>query len=139
MSLKELVVPSETFQIGEGTLTVRGLGSSDLAYLIRQHSDKFGVLREAFDKASEDGENMADLTVKLAITLPGLAASIVACGAGEPGAESHVERLPLPVTLKMLKAVGKLTFNEYGGVKPFIEDLIEIAKSATDSINTLTS
>jgi hypothetical protein len=138
MSLKELLVPTETFQIGEGTLTVRGLGSSDLAYLIQKHQDKFDVLYQAFRKASEDNANMTDLTVKLATSLPDLAASIVACGAGERGAESHVEKLPFPVTIRILKVVGKLTFDEYGGIKPFIEDLITIAKSTADSINTLT-
>jgi hypothetical protein len=138
MSLANLKVPTETFQIGEESLTIRGLGSSDLAYLIQKHQDKIGKLSEAFKTAQDEQMDMAELVVKLSGSLPDLMASIVACGANERGGEANVEKIPFPVAIRIIKAIGRLTFAEYGGVKPFFEDIVSIAQSATDSITTLT-
>lgn len=135
MSLSELKVPTETFQVGEASLSVRGLGASDLGYFIEKHKDSLSVIGDSFQSAQEEGNDMESIAVNLAKNIPELFDTIIACAMDERGAEEKVRLIPFPVSLAMIKAIGELTFEAYGGVKPFTENLITIIRSSKDAIN----
>jgi len=138
MALKNILIPTQEFVVRGETIKVRGLSFADIAYLIGEHKDDLEeIVRRAREGASS-GEDMSGMVAGLIREMPDLAAKIVACAADEPEAADVVKRLPFPTLLEILMAVGRLTFEETGGVKKFAENVIAIMAATSSTLSDLT-
>lgn len=117
---------------------VRGLSMIDLSSLLRVHYDDlenlFRLYEEEGDKPEFSNVAMARYATKLISDAPGLVSHIIALAADEPQMVDQAKRLPMMVQLDALKAIGKLTFEEVGGVKKLVEMLRGLVKEVAPSV-----
>jgi len=123
----------EIITIGAGkkaTFDVRGLSFLDLSSLLRTHHNDLENLFDLYEKeAGQDISNiaMAKYATALIKDAPGLVAHLIALAADEPEMVNQVHRLPLLSQVDALRAIGKLTFEEVGGVKKLMGMIAELA------------
>lgn len=137
MSLRDIVVPTETFQVGDVTVTVRGIGASDLGYILEKHRSSLSTIGTSLSEAHQSGSAPTEIMIRMAKELPDVAFTVVACGAGDRNAEDVVRVLPFPLVVQMLNTIGRLTFAQYGGLQGFIGQVISMARASTEAINEL--
>lgn len=109
-----------------GTFLVRGLGVDDLAILVRDYlgdMDKILALYEDSARSPLSSVATAQFVLKLTREAPAAVAQIIAIAADEPSEVDRARRLPLPVQVLALQHIGRLTFEEAGGLKKFLGDL----------------
>lgn len=119
MGLRDITLPTETISVGRASFTVRGLSFDDLTSLIGRHQ---AALESLIDRYQEKGSD-AEVLQFLVRETPALAAQIIALASDEPDQEDAARKLPLPKQVDALTAVAKLTFEEAGGVKKFVDQL----------------
>lgn len=103
---------------GQPLCTLRGLTTPDIAVLVEAHHPDLLALMDLINvgRALEDGELMT-ITVSLLQHAPGVAANIIAIASDEPTSGPVAEKLPFPVQLEALQAIGDMTFTEAASVK----------------------
>lgn len=110
-----------------GSFSVRGLTLDDISRLIAVHYDDLGRLVELYEEFSQQTFQRLStdqFVLKLTKDAPALVGSIITLAADEaddPQAEAAARQLPFPTLVEALLAVGKLTFEEAGGWKRFLE------------------
>lgn len=108
----------------KGTLrmTVRGVSLDDVALLIRSH---LGDLQQLYDMLQDGTLDVFALLIadgfilKLLVSFPELAARLIAVAADEPEATAQARKLPLPLQIKAIQTIMRLTFEDVGGPKVF--------------------
>jgi hypothetical protein len=108
-----------------GAFDVRGLTFDDLSLLLRAHYDDLAALVQLYDDNSSDfltGRGLDRFVLKLATDAPGLVASILVLATDTRGDESEAKArgLPFPLVVDALGKVGRLTFEEAGGLANFL-------------------
>lgn len=137
MALSDLEIQTREFTVRGTSITLRGLCFSDLAYLIHEHRDDLDrVINRAKDQA-ETSTGDQQMVMELLQEVPDLAAKVIACAADEPGMAPKARALPFPVQLDMLMALGELTFEEAGGVKKFLADVVKLLQSTRTTLSDL--
>lgn len=137
MSLANLVVETAAVKFRGGEFTVRGLGLDTVAALMQDGSrEELGTAvnhLEVLFKATkaEDSEGIKQGINMLVVQLPGLAAKVIAYAADEPGEVDKVRKLPLPVQLEAILAIGRLTFDGEDSVRNFVTGLMTLMTSTT--------
>lgn len=117
---------------GKVLAEVRGLCLEDVSVLIRSHLDDIQRLYALV----QDGGNADVLSrmatdgflLKLVTDAPTLAGTILALASDEPGSEDAARRLPLPVQLRVLGEVMRLTFEDVGGPKAFVALVMQMVR-----------
>lgn len=117
-----------------GSLTIRGLSFQDLTALIRDHRE---TIEKLFNDYSDEETNAQSLLTRLLTNSPEFCAQVIALSADSPEHVEKARRLPVTVQLDALIAVGKMTFEEAGGVKKFLEQIIMIIQGVTGVIDQL--
>lgn len=108
---------------GKALVSVRGLSLEDISILVRAHLDD---LQRLFKLASEAGDdlfsrlNQDGFLVRLVTQAPLLASTTLALAADEPGGAEAAARLPMPLQVKTLGEIMRLTFEDVGGPKAFV-------------------
>lgn len=140
MSLAEYTPITETISIGrKQSITVRALGLDDVAVLIKDHLSDLDNLFDLYEQSAEQSLASARFIIALTREAPALVGTAIALACDEPHAVDNARRLSIPTQVSALKAILKLTFEEAGGVKNFVESLTEMLKTlapaakATDS------
>lgn len=106
---------------GDDFFHVKGLSLNDIAVLLREHFPDLDALFEMFqDFENVTRDQLNPLVLSLVSQAPGFVANVIALAAGE-GDSSDAEKLPGPVQVKALLAIGELTFHEVGGVGKAME------------------
>lgn len=131
MALSDFEPDTITIPVGKKTtFDVRGLSFLDLSALMRTHFNDLENLFELYEKeAGQDINNMsmARYATALIKDAPGLVAHLIALAADEPQMVNNAHRLPLLTQVDALRAIGKLTFEEVGGVKKLIGMIADLA------------
>lgn len=115
---------------GGGGVWVRGLSLDDLSRLVRTHFvDLEGLLRLYDDQVASGpfpglgSLGLDELVLTLCRDAPQFAATVLLLAAEEAGderAEAAIRTLPFPVLVDALAKVGRLTFEEAGGLGNFL-------------------
>lgn len=119
MALSDITLPTETISVGRASFSVRGLSFEDVTALIGKHQS---ALEELIDRYNQKGSD-AEVLQFLVRETPSLTAQIIALASDEPDQELAARKLPMPKQIDALTAIAKLTFEEAGGVKKFVEQL----------------
>lgn len=102
---------------GKALASVRGLNLEDVTVLMRQHLDE---LRQVYSLVGANsgkllpGDTEATI-LKLISDTPALAAKIIAIASDEPDQIEAARRLSMPLQMKILLEVARLTFEDIGG------------------------
>lgn len=130
MSLSDFQPETITVSHRRITLELRGLSFVDISSLMRTHMNDLETL---FDMYEQEANNisfgnvaMARYVTRLVSDAPALVSHIIALAADEPEMVNKAAKLPLTLQLDSLKAIGKLTFEEVGGVKKLLEMLNDL-------------
>lgn len=102
---------------GKPLATVRGLNLEDVTVLMRQHLDE---LRQVYSLVGANGGKLlpgeTEATIlKLISDAPALASKIIAIASDEPDQAEAARRLSMPLQMKILLEVARLTFEDIGG------------------------
>lgn len=132
MSLSDFQPETLTVKVKNTSFDVRGLSFIDISALMRTHMDDlesmFNLYEAEANNATFGNVAMARYATRLISDAPGLVSHVIALAADEPGMVNKVERLPIVAQLDALQKIGKLTFEEVGGVKKLIEMVSNLAK-----------
>lgn len=127
MSLKDLVIPSETILIPNNEpIVVRGLGLDSIVYLLRHHRTSAEELFQRAQDGSLDASSIEELAVTMIDQFASLAAMIISCGAGEPDEWPTAQKLPASVQIDAIVKIGSLTLIAEGGVEKMMETVIKV-------------
>lgn len=117
-----------------GSLIVRGLALDDLAILMRTHLSDLDSLVAMF-KGDVENEIAVSAMAQYAITLvkeaPGLVANLIALACDDGDNVDAYRKLSIPKQFESVEAIGRLTFEEAGGPKKFIENLMRLFRGMT--------
>lgn len=130
MALSDFTPEQTTIPIGNTSITVRGLSLVDISSLMRTHLSDLEAVIELYEKSAQT-EGLSSIALgKFAIALvkdaPGLVAHMIALAADEPAMTETASRIKILDQIKLLKAIGALTFEEVGGVKKLMGEFTEM-------------
>jgi len=102
---------------GKPLTEVRGLNLEDISVLVRSHLTELQVLYARFQNTALDTEAL----IQIISEAPGIAARVIALAADEPSqAVISARRLSMPLQIKILAEIIRLTFEDVGGPKAFV-------------------
>lgn len=130
MSIHDYQPPTAVVEFKGGSLQVRGLALDDVAVLVRSHLIDLDKLIDIYQNKVSDAAaiaSFAQYAIALAKECPGLVANIVAlaCDDGD-NVDMYRQKLSMPIMVRCIEQVIKLTFEEAGGPKKFAESLMQI-------------
>lgn len=127
MTLADFEPATHTIKLRKGSIAVRGLNLTDLARLVAAHQAELEAAFTLFGGRATSGAGQMDLAaLALARDFPGLAANIIAAACDEPDQGDKARLLPFPVQVEALSAIGRLTFEDIGGLEPFLRTLTSL-------------
>jgi hypothetical protein len=124
MSLAAYVPATATVKVGDSSFQVKGLSSSDIGAVLENNLDELTLIFDMF-KGGEPSEGEIALAIA---KLPRMATALIAMGCAEEDTDLNVlaknaARLPAAVQIDALLQIGKLTFQDAGGLGKFIESI----------------
>lgn len=131
MALADYTPPRLAVPFKGGEFSVRGLALDDLALLMRNHYSDINALVDVFAKDTTEEQPVAAITkhaVALIKEAPGLVANLIAIACDEPDAVDNARKLMMPVQVRAIETIAKLTFEEAGGPKKFMESLANLLR-----------
>jgi hypothetical protein len=135
--MQDFIIPTEKVMWGKESangLEVRGLSFHDFTVLFSQYGsavDKIFELIEGDSSAAKDFAESIDVKAfgaDLIKKAPQLVATLIALAADIPDRATQTERIPLPVQIKLLEAIYRLTVEDTGGLTNFIQLVMGLAK-----------
>lgn len=128
MGLADYKPLTRDFVLKGGSFSVEGLSLEMLSSLVRTHLSDLERLFELTGsvlkgKTEIDESNLEEVALVLAKELPALVSSVIAHASGDTSeaAVAAAAKLPFPVQVDVITAIGSLTFEEVGGIKKFVE------------------
>jgi len=101
---------------GRPLAEVRGLNLEDISVLVRSHLTELQVLYARFQNTALDTEAL----IQIISEAPGIAARVIALASDEPEGVAAARKFSLPLQVKMLAEIVRLTFEDVGGPKAFV-------------------
>lgn len=137
MALRDITIKKTEIEVPDGTFAVRGLALIDVNSLFSRYADTAADLFKTLMQGEVTQNDSAQIANMLVKDAPALAAAIIATAADEPEMEELVSRLPFPIQIEALEAVGTLTFTTEGSLKKVFETLIQLLSKGTDAVASL--
>lgn len=132
MSLAAYTPRTEKVKAGDTEFEVRGLSSTDIGVLIERNIDDLVSLFDMFQSQKSD-INESEI-ISAIVKLPRMTvAAIVLASTEDADMEvlaNAARQLPLPVQIDALMKIGKLTFEDAGGLGKFIGNLKGLVEKA---------
>lgn len=98
-----------------GSFHVEGLSLEAVSWLVQYHLPDLEALFALFQNAEVvDEKSLRPLFMSLVTEAPGFVANVIALAAGEPDHAKTAAKLPAPVQVDVLLAIGDLTFSDVG-------------------------
>ena len=141
MGLSELHIPKATIDYAGG-FDVRGLSVADIALLAGNHRADIDRLIDSVagtvngDKSDESVLNESVLERALS-ECPVLFATAIACANDEPDQWQLALQLPFPVQLDAVMQIARLTFEEAGGIKKCLENLVSAMQVGSQTLQAM--
>jgi hypothetical protein len=130
MSLAEFQPERLTVTAKGVSFDVRGLSIIDISSVIKLHMNDLEALFDMYEQEAQglsfSNVALAKYATRLIQDAPGLVAHIIALACDEPEQVNNAKRLPLIAQIDALKKIGKLTFEEVGGVKKLIAEMSDL-------------
>ena len=157
MSLSDYVLETRTVKAGNTSFTVRGLCYDDLTILLGSHAEQLNSLMDRFTGADvdsgpeskpgakPDAEKPAPgLDLKeLLMSSPALIHQIIVLVSDDPADEKKLlkiaRQLPFGTQLEAVTHIFQLTVEQAGGLEKLLGSLIQIFRSLSPAMQTLST
>jgi len=138
-ALSQLNIPTRTIPYNNQDIQVRALCLDDITALMRTHSLDLNRLVDQYTQGNDATEHKdpSKILSSTITKLPSLTASVIAISTDSPNHAHVASKLPLPIQLELLLAVYALTVEEAGGIKKFVESLLQMTQNLNLSLNHL--
>jgi len=139
--MQDFVIPTETVSWGKdsaNSVVVRGLSYNDFVELFTEFGKAVDILFEVIEggeaKIQSFAENggIKEFGAGMIKKSPQLVAKLIALATDSPSQATQVARMPLPVQMRLLEAVYRLTVEEAGGLADFLQLVLKIAREVRD-------
>jgi hypothetical protein len=137
VALRDITINKTEIEVPGGDFAVRGLALIDVNTLFSRYADTASDLFKSLMQGEVQQADSAQIANMLVKDAPALAAALIATAADEPEMEAVVSRLPFPIQIEALEAIGKLTFTTEGSLKKVFETLIQLLSKGTDAVASL--
>lgn len=125
-----------------GSFQVRGLSLDDITAVLGDHLNDMNHIINLYHKEVDPRIHLiegAGFILNLVKDAPALTAQLIAHASDEPECAENARKLPLPIQIDAMRKIANLTFEEYGGLKKFIESLQEMAGKFVPAMTTTDS
>lgn len=119
MALADYKAPKLPVTIANTEIQVRGLSIADIVNIMQVHLDDLAGVMTIYENAggSLTEENIMSFGITLCKDAPGLVANIIAVSADEPDQVDQAASLSIMEQIRVLEAVGRMTFTDVNSVK----------------------
>lgn len=128
MSLSDFAINRDKVDFRGGSLELRGLALEDFSVLLRNHLPEMNALFDMYDndETRETAISQAGaFALKIIKEAPDMVATMIVLAGDEPAELIDIARkLPLPVQVECVRKIIDLTFEESGGAKKFLDNLM---------------
>jgi hypothetical protein len=137
MSLVGYQPPTGTVPFKGGSFQVKGLSLEDVSVLVQTNLENMEHLWGVLDKGIGDGSgiNVERIAGELVMHAPNFARTMIAIAATDEADFNEklaaASRLTVAIQVEAVKLIGSLTFEEVGGVKKFLENLMFLKGTLT--------
>jgi hypothetical protein len=140
MSLSDYKAETREFTIKGNSIVVRGLSLVEATKLIRHHlpdlESLFKLIGQVMDGKKEmTPDDLDNITLALVENAPGFVGNIIALaevnGKRDEAAAEAAMNLTFPLQVEMLAEIGRLTFDEVGGIKKAFGLIVKMLGSKT--------
>lgn len=139
MDIGSYKAPRREVPLAKGqSFHVKGLTLTDISVLVETHFDDLDAIMDLLgkEKVNLTLDNLKPLATSVVSQAPGLAANLIALGAGQPDAAPNIQaEFTVGIQIRALMDIGDLTFAEVGGVKKGLE---QVAALLAEKRKTLT-
>lgn len=145
--MTDFFISTETIEWGpenkRNRIEVRGLSFEDFTRLFTEYGKTTDQIFQFIENIQSSNGKMdfdakafgADLIVKA----PKAVASLIALAADMPDRATQVARMPLPVQVRALEAIYRMTVEEAGGLSDFLALLLRIAREVSQTARLMNS
>ena len=138
MSIADYTPATAEVSFNGGSLRVRGLALDDISILMRSHLSDINALVQLFQQEVRDDVAVAAMTqyaVALIKEAPGIVSNLIALACDDGDNVDPYRKLSMPIQLRAIEMIGRLTFEEAGGPKKFAESLINLIRRVSPTAN----
>lgn len=129
---------------GKTLIEVRGLNLEDVSFLVRRHLAELRALRAFILARNADPEKLLPNDIDAAIlnllvSAPLTAATMIALAADDLSNVTKALALPMPLQMKILLEVVRLTFEDVGGPLAFADMVGAVLRGMIAALPTVTA
>jgi len=136
MNFEDLVETRE-IQHGEKKYRVRGLSFADITQVLYDDRETLFRFVDAVKGGKED--EIVENGLSALSQFPSLAAKFLACALDVPDQWASVAKMPAGLQMKMLVAIGELTFVDAAGAVETVGNVLRVVRSGTKALSDLKS
>jgi len=141
--MQDFIIPTERVEWGSNGkvgFDVRGLSVQDITILFTTHGASVDKIFSFIEGAhqGDDGFDVKEFGADLIIKAPQVVAQMIALAADMPD-QAVAARMPLPVQIRALEQIYKLTIEETGGLTDFLALVLRLIQSAKQAIPSMSS
>lgn len=124
---------------GTQVMEVRGLAFNDVSYLVNRHRDDLLQLMDLWTQVADDFQRddiqssiqqaavNKDYIIRLIQQAPAIVANAIALAADAIDQVDTIARYPVSIQIEALQVIGKLTADDFGGIKKLIGSIAGLA------------
>lgn len=144
--MTEFFISTEAIEWGpenkRSKIELRGLSFEDFTSLFKTYGKETDDIFKFIESMQSGGT--ADFDAKafgtdLILKAPKAVASLIALAADMPDRATQVARMPLPVQVKAMEVVYRMTVEEAGGLSDFLALVLRIAKGVSQTARLMSS
>lgn len=116
---------------------VKGLGLNEIAVLVETHFQDIEALLDLFVASGRNltADDLRNIAPAIVSSAPGFAANLIALAADEPDAAPTIQNeFVVGTQIEAIRAIGDLTFGEFGGIKKGLEQVVALLASKREAL-----
>jgi hypothetical protein len=130
-------IPTVGVEIGEQTLTLRGISLRDVSILLQKHGASLALLYSRYIQNNDQivDQQVNNAVLDIAQTMPDLVAELISLTSRNVLSADEAGDLSLPDVVTVLTAIGEVTFRGEGAWEKFLGATLQMVESAATAFS----